>query len=77
MPPLPTLPPRLASALLLCSRLALSARLIPAPIPAGARCRFGAGTVRAYPTGDNRYTVIAEDDLSERLGVRRDQLEVA
>jgi hypothetical protein len=45
------------------------------PVPSGARCRFGIGVVRAYPTGD-RYEVVAEDDGSHRLGVPREQLEV-
>lgn len=45
-------------------------------IPPGTRCRFGAGVVRAYPEGGDRYEVVAEDDWSHRLGVLREQLEV-
>jgi len=76
MPPLPSIPAALASALLLTSRLAIASRRVLAPIAAGTLCKFGPGIVRAYPEGD-RYTVVAQDDFSTRLGVCREQLEVA
>lgn len=63
----------------LASKYGIGAPRSAPPIPAGTRCHFGSGEVRAYLDTDQltveRYTVIAPDG-SRRLGVLREQLEV-